>query len=164
MLESADRQKTGFIRDIVADVSNEMQIRLRAKSRAYVTAEEAVTALHRSGELRESKLTEFARGRRFDETTIALALLCDLPIGAVERAMVNERTEPLLLLARAIGLSWPGAKAILSLRAAGAGENPQQQEESLAAFTKLKFETAVKALQFLRLRERALLAKGDAAP
>jgi uncharacterized protein (DUF2336 family) len=158
-LETADRQKVEFIRDIVADVSNEMQTRLRAQSRDYIAARQSVAELRRRGELDESVLENFALGGRFDETAVALSILCDLPIGAVERAMVNERPELVLLLARAIGLSWPTAKAILLLRAGDAGMSPPQREQSLAAFSKLRPETAAKALQFLRLRERALAAR-----
>ena len=158
-LETADRQKTSFIRDMVADVSNEMQIRLRAKSRAYSAAQETVGALHQNRELNEDKLAEFASGGRFDETAIALSLMCDLPIGAIERALVNERSELILLLARATGLSWDTTKAILLLRAGDSTVSTQQLEQDLAAFSKLKSETALKALKFVRLRERALAPK-----
>jgi len=155
-LEAADRQKAGFIRDMVADVSNEMQIRMRAKSRAFGAAQEVVAALHRDRALDEGKLVDFASRGRFDETAIALSLMCDLPIGAVERALVNERSELVLLMARAIGLAWATVKAILLLRVDAAATSTQQLEQDLAAFTKLRPETAKKALQFVRMRERAL--------
>ena len=72
--------------------------------------------------------------------------------------MVQARAELVLLLAKAIGLSWDTAKAILSLRAGPGGVSLAKREESLASFTKLRQETARKALQFLRLRERASIS------
>ena len=98
---------------------------------------------------------------KFDETTVALSILCDLPIGACERAMVQNRADLLLLLAKAIGLSWDTTKAILLLRAGRRGISPNELEQSLASFSRLRQETARKALQFHRLRERASILKPD---
>ena len=162
-LELADRHKTGFIRDIVADVSNQIQARLRARSHDYLAAQAAVGVLHAAGELDELAVAQFAAAGAFDETTVALSILCRLPIGAIERAMVQDRSELVLLLAKAIGLSWPTTRAILALRAGPGGLSPHAREDSLANFTRLQPETARKALQFLRLRERAALTPVEVA-
>ena len=162
-LEAADRQKTNLIRDLVVEVSNHVQDQMRAHSHHYSEAHQIVTALHQAGELDEIKIREFANSGKFDETTVALSILCDLPIGASERAMVQYHTELLLLLAKAVGLSWNTTKAILSLRAGPGGISTSECEENLASFSKIRHETAAKALQFLRLRERASISKPDAA-
>lgn len=90
---------------------------------------------------------------------MALSILCDLPIGACERAMVQNRADLLLLLAKAIGLSWDTTKAILLLRVGPAGMSTQERDQSQTSFLKLRPETARKALHFLRLRERASISK-----
>lgn len=162
-LELADRRKTGLIRDIVAEVSNQIQARLRAGSRDYIAAQSTVSMMHEAGELNEIAVARFAAAGAFDETTVALSILCDLPIGTIERAMVQDRSELVLLLAKAIGLSWPTTKTILALRAGPGGLSPHAREESLASFTRLQPETANKALQFLRLRERASLTQVQGA-
>ena len=161
-LEAADRHKTLFIRDMVAGVSNQMQDRLREHARDYIDAEQHVAALHRAGKLGEEALRSFAAEGRFDEATVALSILCDLPIGACERAMVQPRAELVLLLARAIGLSWSTAKAMLLLRAGADGVSPADLDRSLNAFSRLRPDTARKALQFLRLRERAAISSPGA--
>lgn len=158
-LEAADRQKTNLIRDLVVDVSNHFQDQMRAHSDQFSEAHRIVSALHHAGELNELKVREFAMGGKFDETTVALSILCDLPLGASERAMVQYHSELLMLLAKAIGLSWNTTKAILSLRAGLHGNSTSECEESLASFSRIRHETASKALQFLRLRERASIPK-----
>ena len=160
-LEAADPKKSNLIREIVNDVANQMQAGTRRQSGDYVVAHQIVTALHRANELNEKKVQEFAAAGDFEVTTVALSILCDLPIGACERAMVQDRAELLLLLAKAIGLSWETTKVILALRGGRGGLSMHEQEENLARFSTLRQETARKALQFLRLRERATIAKPE---
>jgi uncharacterized protein (DUF2336 family) len=157
-LEAADRGKTHYIRDMMVGVANEMQNQMRAKAHDYVEAERQVSALYRAGELNDAKVLAFASSGHFDATTVALSILCDLPIGACERAMVQDRAELVLMLARAVGLSWETTKAILRLRAGEANVASKDLVQCLNSFTKLKADTAGKALQFLRMRERAAIS------
>jgi uncharacterized protein (DUF2336 family) len=154
-LENTDRRKTAFIRDMVADVAERMQSRLRVQSRDYAAAQAAVREVFAAGRLNEAELIRFAKAGGFDETTVALSIMCDLPVGAVERAMVQDRDELVLLLARAIGLSWEATKTVLGLRSRVEGLTGFGSESALATFSRLRAETARKALHFLRLRERA---------
>jgi uncharacterized protein (DUF2336 family) len=155
-LEAVDRTKAVYIRDLVAAAASEVQADMRAESRAYSDAQKAVTELHRRGELDESRLRAFALDGRFEETTAALALLCDLPIGTCERAMTQDHDELLLLMARSIGLSWEATKGILRVRAPK-GLSQFESERALMNFGRIKPDTARKAVHFLRLRERAAL-------
>ena len=82
--------------------------------------------------------------------------MCNLPIALVERAMVDDRSDKIIVLAKAIRLSWDTTKAILLIRAGAKGSSTHEMERCLAAFVKLKAETATKAMQFYRLRERAV--------
>jgi uncharacterized protein (DUF2336 family) len=154
-LEDTDHAKLAHIRDVVADVANRVQAKIRAVSGDYAAAQDVVRGMHRDGCLGERELGGFAAAGRFDETVVALSILCDLPVGAVERAMVQDRADLVLLLARAVGLSWPCTRAIVGLRAGTNGMSAYAIEECRTTYTKLRPETAHKALQFLRLRERA---------
>ncbi len=157
-LEAADRTKTHFIRDLMLGVSNEIQDQIRATSHDYVEAQRQVAALHRVGELNQSRIKEFAIAGKFDETTVAISILSNLPIGACERAMVQDRPELMLMVARAIGLSWETTKAVMRLRAGRAGIASAVLEQCLSSFSKINPDTARKALHFLRLRERAAMS------
>ncbi|CAL8979023.1 hypothetical protein RHODGE_RHODGE_04676 [Rhodoplanes serenus] len=161
-LESVDGQSTRVLRTMLSEVSGRVQETVRMRSSDYSEACRIVEALRRAGELDEAKLREFAATGRFDETTVALSVLSDLPIGACERALVQPRAELVILVAKAIGLSWNTTKTILRLRD---GHNaPDRNAEYLAAYSKLRPETARKAMNFLRLRERAAHAQAHAQP
>ncbi|NVO16564.1 MAG: DUF2336 domain-containing protein [Rhodoplanes sp.] len=151
-LQSVDGPSAKLLREMLSDVSERVQASVRRLSGDYTEARRAVEGLRRFGALDEAKVREFAATGRFDETTVALSVMADLPVEACERAMVQPRPELVILLAKAVGLSWNTTKAILRLRAGGTADDPGSDQ--LAAFTKLRPETARKAVQFLRLRGR----------
>lgn len=153
-LEATDRRKAGLIREMVAKASDELQTRSREKSSSYPTARDAVMQKHKSELLNEAQLATYAKAGRFEETAVALSLMCELPIGLVERAFMQNWSEQLLVLAKASDLSWETTRLILLLQP-GASESSAELNECLANFNRLQTETAKKALQFYRLRERA---------
>ena len=154
-LETADRRRGELVRGLIAQAANQLQTATRDRSAEYSAAHSRVQQLYNSGNLSEDRLTAFACAGQFMEVAIGLSVLCDLPIGLVERALAHDRSDQILVLARAIGLSWDTTKSILLLQAGGNGTSTQELEQHLATFTRLKIETAKKALQFYRLRERA---------
>jgi uncharacterized protein (DUF2336 family) len=157
-LEATDGRKASLLREMVAQASNQIQTQSREHSADYVAARAHMQFLHESGKLTTGQLETFAREGKFDETTIALALMCDLSVGLVERAMVEDRSEQILVLAKAIGLAWSTTKALLLMQAGTKGGSTFEIEQCLAKFTKLQPETAKKAIQFYRLRERAAMS------
>ena len=150
-LEDADRGKANLIRDMVVNASDRLQAEARVRSAEYAAAAAHVRSLHRAGELDESRLAAFAQAGKFDETTVALSILCDFPIGLIERAMTQTQSAQILILAKGIGLSWETTKAILESGANGSSHDLDALSEQ---FKNLKAETVAKALQFYRYRER----------
>jgi hypothetical protein len=49
---------------------------------------------------KQPRLRDFADARDFNKTTVAPALLTNLPIGAIERAMVPDRSDQVMVLAK----------------------------------------------------------------
>jgi uncharacterized protein (DUF2336 family) len=158
-LEAADHQKASLLRDMVAQAANRIQAQSRERSADFVAARGCVKFLHESGKLTKGQIEVFAKEGKFDETIIALSLMCDLSIGLVERAMVEDRSEQMLVLAKGIGLTWDTTSALLQMQA-GKGSTTYEVEQCLAKFNKLQPETAKKAIQFYRLRERATMSPG----
>jgi uncharacterized protein (DUF2336 family) len=154
-LEAADRGRGGALQDVITQAAIRLQAGMREGSPVYLAARARVLALRASGRLDEAALAGFARAGRFDETTVALSFMLDLPIGMIERAIVNRKTEQVLVLAKAIGLGWESAKALLLLRAGGKGSSTSEIEQCCETFARLQQDTAKKAIQFYRLRERA---------
>lgn len=154
-LSAGGRRRADMLRGLVAQASAQLQSQSREVSVRSAAARAHVEALHRNGQLDEMQLYRFARAGQFDETAVALELLCDLPIGVVEHAMVNDGTEQILVIAKAARFSWKTAKAVLIVRPGSRGTSVHEIEQSQANFNKLKPETAEKAMQFYRLREKA---------
>jgi uncharacterized protein (DUF2336 family) len=159
-LKAADRAKADVIRDMVAKAAEQFQAETRRDSAEYAAAEAAVRSLYKYGGLSVTKLADFARAGKFDETTIALSMLSNLPIGLVERAFSQDASEQILVLAKAMGLSWDDTKELLLLKSASKGSPDDDLERCRTSFGRLKSETALKTIQFYRLRERA--ASGSA--
>lgn len=155
MLE-ADSGKARLIDDMLAQGLERLQAGSRDQSAAYASAEAYVRGLHDAGELDEVRLHDFAEANQFENALVAFKLICDVPIGVIERAMVEDSAERVIVLARAAGLSWETTSAILKLRARNHGQSREEVARSVESFRKLQPETAKKALQFYRLRDRAI--------
>jgi uncharacterized protein (DUF2336 family) len=151
-LEAEDPLNTAEIQRAVATAASLMQARSAAVSRDYAKARARVGEMRASGRLAESDVHAFAKAGQFEDTTVALALLCDLPVEAVERAMVQDRAETILIIARAAGLDWRSAKAVLLLRAGSKGMAPHELEQCLSSYARLKFKTAQEIVRFQRKR------------
>jgi len=160
-LEAADRGKAALVSDMVKQASDKLQTQARERSSEFGIAQAQVRLLQQSGELTEDRLREFAEASKFDETAVALSLLCDLPVGAVERALVHDHDDQVLVVAKSIGLSWDTTKAILLVQAKTKSRTTWELDQFQANFKKLKAETARTAIQFYRLRERAAKTRSD---
>src|SRR5689334_15332216 len=149
--EAADRSKADLVREMIRQAADQLQTSLRDHSSDFAVATAYVEQLHQNGELTEHRLCSFAESGKFNEITAALSLLVGLPVGAIERALVHDTGDQLLVLAKSINLSWRTTRAILAVRSGAGGEFPEYFER----FNKLRPETARAAIQFYRLRERA---------
>jgi uncharacterized protein (DUF2336 family) len=149
--EAADRGKADLVHEMIKQAADQLQTSLRDHSSDFAAARAHIEDLHKNGQLTEARLCRFAELGKFDETVLALSLLAELPVGAIERALVHDTGDQVLVLAKSIDLSWRTARAVLGVRSGASGEFPEYHER----FNRLRPETARAAIQFYRLRERA---------
>lgn len=154
-LEASDPRRVALIRTAVADASDEIQNTTRAGSNEHATAMAHIQSLHSRGQLDETKLFEFAKQRDFDRTAVALSIMSDLPIGLIERALVQDDGEQILVIGKAVDLSWETTKSLLLLKSGQDGATNQSMNRSFASYFRLKRKSAQAALQFYRLKQRA---------
>ncbi len=154
-LEGAHPEHAGEIKQLVAKVATAIQEKAAATSRDYAAARARVEALRTSGQLGEGDLARFAQAGSFEDTAVVLASLSALPIDVVERVLVQDRAETILIVAKAIELSWPTVRALLLLRAGRGGLSTQALEQYMTNFMRLKRATALQAIEFLRKRQAA---------
>ena len=153
-LEAANPSMANTIQDAVADAATMILENAGDVSRDYAAARTHIEQLHAAGQLGESDVAGFAKANQFAETAAALAVLCGLSIEAVDRAMVQDRPETVLVMAKAIGLAWPTAKAILRMRAGARGISPGELEQCQATFARLKPAIASQVIEFQSKRSR----------
>jgi uncharacterized protein (DUF2336 family) len=152
-LELADPLSSDAIRNAVAEAANMVQAKTTNASYDYAAARAYLEPLHAAGRLGETDVEAFAKTGKFEETTVALAMLCNIPVEQVELAMIGDRPETILILAKAIGLSWPTVKALLGMRSDGRGGiSSYELERCLGTFSRLKLATAKQVMQFQRRR------------
>jgi uncharacterized protein (DUF2336 family) len=157
--EAADRKRATLVRDMIKRASDQIQATVRDRSQDFAAAEAQVRLLNQTGALTEHRLSRFAEDGRFDETAIALSLLTKVPIGVIERTLVHDGADQVLMLAKFAGLSWTTTRMLLLLKATVKGAPVQDIDECFASFNKLTPEMARTAIQFYRLRERAAALK-----
>jgi hypothetical protein len=140
----------GVLREVVGGIRNET----RKVSSEYATAVAEVQAAKNSGRLGEAEVYKYAREGRFEETAVALSLICGVELDVVERALHDRGHEIALILAKLADFSSTGAKAILLLKTADRGISAQDLNNALRSYEKLQLETARRVLGFYHTRIR----------
>jgi uncharacterized protein (DUF2336 family) len=151
-LAAENPHASSAIEGVVAEVVSGLRNEARNASPDFAAAQAVVDRQNRIRRLGEAEIYQYARDRKFEETTIALSILCDTPIDVVERALLDPGAEIVLILAKVAGLSSTTTKAILLLRAADRGMSAKDLDTALASFTRLQPDTARRVLGFFRTR------------
>jgi uncharacterized protein (DUF2336 family) len=151
-LAAENPQASAAIDDVVAEVVGGIRDDARNSSPDFAAAQAAVERQNRLRRIGEAEIYQYARDRKFEETAIALSLLCDTPIDVVERALLDPGAEIVLILAKVAGLSSNTTKAILLLRAADRGMSAKDLDQALTSFNRLQPDTARRVLSFFRTR------------
>jgi len=154
-LVEADPRRAVLIKSMVDQATDAIQTKARAGSSDFAQADYEVRELNAAGKLNEAQILAFADAGSFDKVCAALSLMCDLPVGVVERAFVQNQTEQIVVLARALDMSWATTMKLLLLHAGVNGSSRQQLDVTFANFFRLQPKTARTALQFYRMREKA---------
>ena len=140
-VQRAVTDATERIRDDVVDT-------FREQTAAMALAE----SLQQKGELDDDRLRAFAQAGQLAEVIATLAVMSGLPPSALDRAMLEERPDTIIVIAKALALSWATVKALLALHAHNHVACGQTIEQSLASFDRLNAATAQEIVRFWRLR------------
>jgi uncharacterized protein (DUF2336 family) len=152
-LEAAYPGARREVREAVAEVTSRIRAEAREAASVGATGGASIEALQWRGQLNDRKMEAIAKAGRFEDITTALALMSELPPVFVERAMKQERAEMILIIAKAIALSWPTVKAILCARAGGEPTSGGEIAQCLASYERLKATAAQEIVRFHRMRD-----------
>jgi uncharacterized protein (DUF2336 family) len=139
---------------IVTDLAGAIHARFGPASKDYFAARRTVAKLHECGKLNEDQIFEFAYSLKFNETAVALSLLCAIPIDIVERTLVDRNREPVLILAKALGFSWGTTMSLLFLGAPSYRITAGDLDRMKVDFVRLKLDTCLRVLTVYRSRKQ----------
>lgn len=127
--------------------------RAEDKLKAVAAAQRLVLTMKQAGKLGDVHVLNFAQGKRYEEVVAALALAADLKYDAVENLMMSAEPGGIILVCKAIGLTWMTTSRILSLGAEHSGRDGCDLQHAGAEFTKLTTATAERIIRFWRVRQ-----------
>ena len=153
-LAAADPATASAVRDVIAEIDGGLRAASRRASTDYASARAEVEALQRASLLDETQVASFAEMGKFEHTVIALSLLAQAPIDVVERAMLDDSPDMVVILAKVSGFAWSTAQTIL-LRASGRAMSPVDLDRAYSGFLRLRVTTARSIIAFHDARRRA---------
>jgi uncharacterized protein (DUF2336 family) len=103
-----------------------------------------------------------ARTEQLQKTAAALAKLGPFAVDLVERALLDEGADMVLIFARAARCSWVTAKELLLMFSAGRSLSPHDLKSASSSFERLSPETAQRIVKFRE--QRTKLRAQDASP
>jgi uncharacterized protein (DUF2336 family) len=145
--------KTGSetaIRTLLAQASENADA--LAAPRDYTAAQRLIESLRREQRLNEAATLDFVKNRRFEETVVALACLCAVPIEVVERILDCDRPDPVLILCKAAGWEWPTAKEIIMATRPTQTLSSQSLDAAHTNFEYLSPATAKRVMRFWQVK------------
>ncbi len=151
LLASAKPELKTEIRRVLAKVSKE--VGARVGPRDYTAAQRVVLGLHRAGRMNEASLAAFCSDSKYEETVAGLAALAKVPVNVADRLMGGDRPDPVLILCKAAGLSWPTVKAVIMARLDGKGTSSQGLDAAFANYGRLSASTAQRVVRFWQVRQ-----------
>jgi uncharacterized protein (DUF2336 family) len=154
LFEVAKPDKKAAINQAMAEISGAPK--LSAIRRDFAPAQRAVLALHHAGELNETALLNFAKAHKYEESVAALSAMSGTRISTIDRLIMGDRHDSVVILGRAAGLGWATTRALIVLRL-GPGRVPSATdiEEARLNFERLAPSTAQRVLSFWQTRQSA---------
>ena len=106
------------VQEEIRQVLNEIAREAPPPGRNFGVAEELVKLMKELSELDDAAVYNFAESKKFDEVTVALAVLNDMPVEMTARLMDGPRADLILIPCRSGRLNWPTVESILRNRPA----------------------------------------------
>jgi uncharacterized protein (DUF2336 family) len=127
-----------------------------ASGRDFAPAQRIILALHHAGELNQGALLGFAKAYKYEESIAALSAMSAVKIATLDRLIMGDRHDPILIVGKAVGLEWATVRALILLRL---GPNrvpsPADIESARVNFGRLMPSTAERVVSFWQTRQSA---------
>ena len=141
------------VQEEIKQVLNEIARETPQPTRSFGVAEELVKLMKGLNELDDAAVYKFAETNKFDEVTVALAVLNEMPVEMTAKLMDGPRADLLLIPCRSARLNWPTVESILRNRPKHP-INAQTLEIAERDYRKLSMETAQRTVRFWQLHNK----------
>jgi hypothetical protein len=142
------------IREEIRQILNAIAGEAPARKRSYGVAEKLVKLMKELNELDDAAVYNFAEAGKFDEVTVSLAVLNDMPLDMMGRLMEGPRNDLILIPCRSAKLNWPTVESILRNRPIQHPIDGPTLEVAQRDFRKLSMDTAQRTVRFWQLHNR----------
>jgi uncharacterized protein (DUF2336 family) len=137
------------IQALLASAAAQAELKLKA----VAAAQRLVLSMKQSGKLGDIEMLNFAHGGRYEEVVAGLALAADLKYDAIENLMLAGDPGGLLLVCKAVGLTWLTTSRIFALAADRGAFAGHDMTHAQSEFDRLTRSTAERILRFWRVRQ-----------
>jgi uncharacterized protein (DUF2336 family) len=152
LLAKAPPETAAEIRRVLAKVSEEIGAKA-PPSRDYAEARAEVMALKQQNKLGEPALFDFAKRGKFEHAVITVSELSGVPVETIERLMIGDRPDPVLILCRSVGFAWQTVRAMILIRPGAKGTSSQGLDAAYTNFERLSPATAQRVTRFWQIRQ-----------
>ena len=126
-----------------------------AGTRFSASPKQLVKLMKGLNELDDAAVYKFAEAKKFDEVTVALAVLNEVPIEMMARLMEGPRADLILIPCRSARLNWPTVETILRNRPVQAtDQRADAWQVAERDYRRLSMETAQRTVRFWQLHNR----------
>jgi uncharacterized protein (DUF2336 family) len=161
-LEAINPQAATAIGEAVDEVASTMQQEVRQISQEFAAAKRDARIRFRAHAISEANVHAPARAQEFEKVLVSLARLGGYPLDLVERALLDEGGDMLLILAKAANCSWTTVRELLRMQAAGRKLTADDVSEIFDRYHKLTSKTARRILSFRTQRMKLRARSGSA--
>jgi len=151
-LEAAMPEAGSLITDTVAEISDDLSRESRETSREHLRVKKSMKFCYRLNQSSEARIHAPAAAGDFEKTVVTLSMHGRFPVELVERALIDEGADMILILAKAAGLSRATVRALLFMNAGARGLPEENLESALASYARLSARTARRILAFYEKR------------
>jgi uncharacterized protein (DUF2336 family) len=161
-LEAAIPEERALITDTVAEIAGDIGRASREGSREHLRVKKNMKFCYRLNQSSEARIHAPAAAGDFEKTVVTLSMHGRFPVELVERALIDEGIDMILILAKAAGLARATVRALLFMNAGERGLPEKDLERALASYDRLSGRTAKRILAFYEKR-RAKGTRRDAS-
>lgn len=130
------------IEHIVADVAGDVQSTVGPASKEYFEVKRSLKDKHRRGQLGEKQFLELIWAKKATEVAVAFSLLSGLSVDAVERALIADDADMLMVIGKSADLSWMAVRALLLQRTSAASLSLDEIEVARRKYSRLSVGAA----------------------